>query len=109
MDGSDAKMRYNNYPNKIDSVSKTNEERGFFSPQNELMSCPWCHIISGAGELMDGFIFAMITDFTTQMFALKHPFSELFTHFHTEAVAIKGTSVQRIGSLTESSHSRLKY
>lgn len=50
---------------------------------------------------MDGFIFAMITDFITQMFALKHPFSELFTHFQTEALAIKGTSVQRIGSLTE--------
>lgn len=36
---------------------------------------------------MDGFIFAMIAVFITQMFALKRPFSGLFLHFHTEAVA----------------------
>lgn len=31
-------------------------------------------VLSAAGELMDGFIFAMITNFITQMFALRRPF-----------------------------------
>lgn len=66
-------------------------------------------MISGAGELMDGFIFAMITDFTAQMFALKHPFSGLFTHFHTEAVTIKGTRVNRTGSPIARVQTRLKH
>lgn len=43
--------------------------------------------LSGAGELMDGVIFAMITEFITQMFALRRPFSGLFTNFHAEAAA----------------------
>lgn len=43
--------------------------------------------LSSAGELMDAFIFAMITNFITQMFSLRRPFSGLFTHFLAEALA----------------------
>lgn len=57
---------------------------------------------------MDGFIFAMITDFTVQMFALKQSFSGLFTHFHTEAVTIKDTRVNRTGSPIARVQTRLR-